>query len=225
MKRFACLLIALMCMASFAHAAELAGWIPSEVTEPISKLFAEETLITAVGEVEALAPIDIATLSFSITAEGETVAEANQQVTTRIQAITDLLAEQGVEESQIRHRRYDVTPNVVYHNTKFTDDSVIEGYIVEIVLCVRLTDISLVGVVIDAAMQSGAGSAHELEFERSTAQQIYNEALVQASQQAMDRARHLAEGNGMALGNLVSMKELSSVEDGEARVEVTYCAK
>jgi len=225
MKRFFALLLAVMCLCPFAHAEELTSWLSAEVTEPITEFFANETLVTTVGTAEALAPIDIAVLSFSVEAVGETVAEANQQVTDRIHAITELMKAQGVEESQIWHKRYDVAPNVIYHNTKMTTDEVIEGYIVEIVLCVRLTDISLVGVVIDAAMQSGAGSTHELEFERSTAQQVYNDALVQAAQQAMDRAKHLAEGSGMTLGDLVSMKELSSVEDGEARVEVTYRAK
>ena len=228
MKRFLALLLALVCMGSLAHAEEVSGWtewISTDVAQPISELFADETLITTVGTAEALAPIDIATLVFSIEAEGETVAAANELVTARIRNITDLLIAQGVDEAQIWHRRYDVKPNMAYHNSKITEDKVIDGYAVEIVLCVRLTDISLVGVVIDAAMQSGAGSTHELEFERSTAQQVYNDALVQAAQQAMDRAKHLAEGSGMTLGDLVSMKELSSVEDGEARVEVTYRAK
>lgn len=225
MKRFVALLLAVMCLCPFVHAEELSNWISTEVTEPITEFFAKETLVTTVGTVEALAPIDVAILSFSITAEGETVAEANKQVMTSIQAITTVLSELGVEESQIWHSRYDVEPNVVYHNTKFTEKAVIEGYIVEIVLCVRLTDISIVGDVIDSATQSGAGSTHDLTFERSSAQDIYNAALVKAAQQAMDSAKHLAEGCGMTLGDLVSVKELSSVEDGEAKVEVTYRAK
>lgn len=229
MKRFAALLMALVCLCPFACAEEVTSttteWIHSNVTEPITELFEEETLITTVGTADASAAIDIATLVFSIEARGETVAEANALVTAKIKTITDLLTAQGVQESDIWHRRYNVSPAVVYHNTKMTDDKVIEGYIVEITLCVRLTDISLVGVVIDAAMQSGAGSTHELEFERSTAQDVYDEALKQAVQMAMEKAQHLADGCGMELGGLVSVTELSSIEDGEAQVEVTYRAR
>lgn len=227
MKRFAAILMILMCLVGFAHAesADWQEWTAANVTEPISELFAEETLITTVGTVNATAGIDIAILSFSISAEGETVAEANRQVMGYIGTITEILTEQGVQESDIWHKRYDVAPNVVYHNTKLTSDQVIDGYIVEIVLNVRLTDISLVGVVIDAAMQSGAGSTHELQFERSGAEDAYEAALAQAAQLAMSKAQKLADSCGMALGDLVSVTELSTLDDGEARVEVTYRAK
>ena len=225
MKRIAALVLAIMCMCSFAHGEELKEWIQSDVTEPISEFFAQETLITATGSAKVNADIDIATLVFSVEAEGETVAQANAQIMGRIETITSLIKEMGVPESEIWHRRYDVTPNVVYHNTKFTEEAVIDGYTVEIVLCVRLTDISLVGQVIDSTMQSGAGTTHELEFERSTAGQAYNDALVEAAQLAMERAKYLAEGSGMTVGDLVSMKELSTAEDGEAIVEVSYYAK
>lgn len=221
MKRFAALLMALVCMFSFACAEGLTE--PAAASTPVE--LAEDTLITTVGTADASADIDIATLVFSIEATGETVAQANQMVTANIKTITELLIAQGVEETAIWHRNYNVSPNVVYHNTKMTSDKVIDGYIVEIVLCVRLTDISLVGVVIDAAMQSGAGSTHELEFERSTAQNVYDEALKVAVEMAMDKAQHLADGCGMELGSLVSVKEISDIEDGEAVVEVTYRAK
>lgn len=221
MKRFAILLMALVCMFSFACAEGLTE--PVAISAPVQ--LAEETLITTVGTADATAEIDIATLVFSIEATGETVAEANQLVTANIKTITDLLIAQGVDANAIWHRNYNVSPNVVYHNTKMTNEKVIDGYIVEIVLCVRLTDISLVGVVIDAAMQSGAGSTHELEFERSTALDVYSNALTAASAQAMEKARVMAEGCGLELGELVSVAELSELEDGEAVVEVTYRAK
>ena len=229
MKRFIALLMALLCICSFAHAEEvttaLTEWIRNDVATPISEMFEEGTLITTIGTADATADIDIATLVFSIEAAGETVAEANALVTANIKTITDLLTTQGVDASAIWHRKYNVSPNIVYHNTKMTNEKVIDGYIVEIVLCVRLTDISLVGVVIDEATQNGAGTTHELQFERSTSLEVYQKALNEAAKQAMSKAAVMAEGCGLTLGKLVSVKELSSFEDGEARVEVTYIAE
>lgn len=225
MKRLVAMLLVLMCLTPLAWAENLTDWIPEEVKEPITEFFAEETLLTTIGSVSAEAPIDVAVLSFSIVEAGETVAEANAAATARVNTITDALTAQGVAQEQIWRSWYDITPNVVYHNTKYSEDEVIDGYIAEIILCVRLTDISLVGVVIDAATQSGAGSTHDLAFERSTEQAVYNEALIQAAQQAMDRAKVLAEGSGLTLGQLVSIKEISSPGEYEAVVEVTYYAK
>lgn len=225
MKRLAALTLALMCMCSFANAEELKDWLSTDVAEPISEIFANETLITTVGAVSAEAENDIAALSFCIVAEGETVAGANEQAMNSVAAIKDVLVAQGVDENRICYERYDVSPNVAYHNSRLTDDKVIEGYLVEITLCVQLTDISLVGAVIDAVMQSGAGTTHDLSFESSAASAAYEAALAQAAQQAMSKAQRLAEGCGMTLGDLVSVTELSAWTDGEAKVEVTYRAK
>lgn len=225
MKRLMALLLALMCLTPLACAETLPDWIPEEVKEPITEFFADETLLTTIGTVKAEAPIDVAVLSFSIVEAGDTVAEANAAATSRVNTITDALTAQGVAQEQIWRSWYDISPNVLYHNTKFTEDQVIDGYIAEIVLCVRLTDMSLVGVVIDAATQSGAGSTHDLAFERSTEQAVYNEALIQATRQAMERAKVLAEGSGLQLGQLVSIQELSCAGDHAAIVEVSYYAK
>lgn len=230
MKRFLAILTAILCLASGAFATE-AATLPAPTPAPVpqAEMTAEpekaQTLITTVGVEDATAPIDIAVLSFAMKAQAETVAEANQLVTANISTIEEILAAQGVTEENIWHRQYDVSADVVYHNTKLTEDQVIAGYIVEITLCVRLTDISLVGVVIDAATQSGASKTHELVFERSTANEVYEAAMAEAAQQAVEKAQSLAASLNMELGDMVSMKELSQVKDGEARVEVTFCAR
>lgn len=229
MKRFAAILLSLMMLCSFAAAETvqmpLCPMRSGGAACPAAETTPEKTTIVTVGSADATAPIDIAVLSFSVVAEGETVAEANKLVTASIDAITSVFKEHGVEDDQIWHKSYDVSPDVVHHNTKLTDAAVIDGYIVEIVLCVRLTDISLVGVVIDGATQKGASATHELKFERSTAFEVYEKALNKAAKQAMNKAAVMADGCGMELDRLVSVKELSSAEDGEARVEVTYTTK
>ena len=211
MKRFVALLMVLLSLCSFACA--------EQVTTQ------DHTLITTAAMIKVNAENDIAILTFDIVAEGETVAEANELVTAQITAIKDILMAQGVEQENIWHKRYDVSPNVVYHNSRLTDGTVIEGYTVEIELSVRLLDLNLVGVVIDTAMQSGAGSAHELMFEKSTVSDAYNTALAQAAQMAMEKAEALAESCGMTLVELVSVKEASTYLEDEAKVEVTYRAK
>lgn len=230
MKRFVAVLMTLMCLCSFACAEDmnlsgLKEWIDTDVAQPISEMFAEKTLITTAAAVKVDAENDIAILSFDISAKGETVAEANKQVISRIATLSEVLGTQGISEENIWHKRYDVTSNVVHHNSRITDQTVVDGYIVDIVVCVRLTDISLVGVVIDAAMQSGAVSTHELVFEKSQASEAYSDALAKAAQQAMTKAAALAESCGMELGELVSVTEKSTSVENEARVEVAYYAK
>ena len=225
MKRFIALLMALVCMSSFACAEGLENWINTELAQPITEMFEEGTLITTAAMIKVQAENDIAILTFDIKTEGETVAQANQLVTAQVTAIKNILIAQGVEENNIWNKCYDVSPNVVYHNSRLTSGQVIDGYMVEIELSVRLTDLSMVGVVIDAAMQSGAGSAHDLIFEKSKAGDAYSAALAEAAKLAMEKAAALAESCGLTLGELVSVKEASTYLEDEAKVEVTYRAK
>lgn len=230
MKRFLALLTMLMCLCACASAeqAELSSlreWLDQDVAQPISELFSEETLITTVGTAQAAAANDIAVLSFSLDAKGETVTEANALMIGAIESLRAALAAQGVNEADIKQSRYDVSPDVAYHNTKMSETKIITGYIVELELTVRLKDISNVGAVIDAAMQSGAGSGHDLMYESSNAAQAYEAALAQAAQMAMDKAQLMAQSCGLELGDLVSVAEKSSQQDGYAAVEVTYRAK
>jgi len=229
MKRFLALLLAMICMCSMAHAesltADLQKWLNEDAIPAISDVFADGTVMTTTGNVEVAKSIDIAVITFSLEATADTVAEANTQVMQGANALRTALKEQGVAEDQIRQTRYDVSPNVVYHNTKLTNDQVISGYIVELTLTARIMDLNSVGKVIDAAMQSGANTSHDLVYESSNAAEAYYAALAQATKLAMEKAGLLAESCGLKLQNLMSVVETSLPQDDFAAVEVTYLAK
>lgn len=263
LKRVLALVLALMCMCSFACAESLTDglqkwldeqtvaedlqkWFDEEALPAIEaliptqtdvetavetavtdleKLFAGSTMITTVGTVVPDQHIDSAVITFSLKARGETVAEANTQVMQDVNAVRAALREQGVAENQVRQTRYDVSPNVIHHNTKLTDSQVISGYHVEITLKVDIDDLNAVGKVIDAAMLSGAQTSPDLAYECSDAAEAYYAALAQAARQAVEKARLMAESCGLNLGALVNVVETSSIKDGLAVVEVTYAAK
>lgn len=230
MKRLIAMCVALLCVFSSACAegnalTDLMAWVEQDAPQAIGEWFEEDTLITALGSAVPEADIDQATLLFTISSTGETVALANVSVTENINKLTEVLAAQGVQEEDIWHKRYGVEPNIVYHNSRVTDQQVIDGYIVEIVLNVRILDISQVGNVIDAVMQSGTESTPELILERSKAGEAYQTALGKAAQQAMTTAQSLALSCGMELGEIVSVEEISALGDEEATVKITYRAR
>ncbi len=228
MKRFAALLLCALCLCSFASAEEpdaLKAWIQETIPQSVNELFAQESLLTTVGTAKVDAAFDTAVLSFELQAAAETVDEANALIMAEIAALQEALAAQGVSGENIWRKTYDVTPNIVYHNSRFTEQELIEGYIVDIVISVRLNDMSLIGRVIDAATQSGAAGAHKLVYERSNQAECYQTALNEAAKAAMDKAQKLAESCGMTLGELVSVTELSRTADEAAVVQVAYQAK
>lgn len=229
MKRLLAMILALVCMCSFAGAESVTAFTPavkSEETAPaVSDLFTESTLITAAGTVAPEKTADIAVITFSLEGRGETVAEANVEMTQNLNMVLTALKEQGVASEQIRRTRYDVSADIQYHNTKLTDDQVINGYIVQMTLSARILDLNSVGKVIDAAMLSGAQTSPDLLYECSNEAEAYYAALAKAVRQAIDKAGLMAEGCGMKLQELVSIVEVSSQQDEYAVVEVTYAAR
>lgn len=228
MKRFAALLLCALCLCTFARAEEpdaLKAGIQETIPQSVNELFAQESVLTTVGTAKVDAAFDTAVLSFELEAAAETVDEANAMITAETEAFQKALAAQGVSGESIWRKTYDVTPNIVHHNSRFTEKEIIESYTVDIVINVRLNDMSLIGKVIDAATQSGAVGAHKLVYERSNQDECYQTALNEAAKAAMDKAQKLAESCGMALGELVSITELSCTADETAVVEVAYQAK
>ena len=231
-NRVLALIIALMCLCGAACATEAdpyytcprAGMCTPAPVQQVEQ--AEEgTFITTVGTVASNLNVDIAVLTFSVKAEGATVAEANAIALASATALRTAVKEQGVDEDDIRQTGFDVTPNVQYHNTKLTGDQVITGYNVELTLSVRIFDLNIIGKVIDAAMQTGANTAHELVYESSNTTEAYYSALAQAAQLAMKKAQLMAESCGLTLDALESIVETSTMDDGVAVVQVTYRAK
>jgi len=230
MKRLLAIWMVILSLCSFACAEDVS--VAETVTapeaapvQPLDELFASKTVITTIGTAKPASPNDVAVISFTMDAVGDTVAEANELIIANITKLKEALVAQGVAEKDIWNKSYDVSPSIGYHNTRITDTQVIQGYTVEIVLNVRLEDISLVGVVIDAVMQSGSESTPELILEQSQAAIAYETAVLQATKSAMEKAAHLALGLGMKLDELVSITELSAFGDEEARVEVRYYAQ
>ena len=66
------------------------------------------TLISMTGEGEVMAIPDIGTFSFSVEAEGETAAAAQQQSGEAVNAILGYLAEAGIAERDIKTTGYNL---------------------------------------------------------------------------------------------------------------------
>ncbi len=225
MKRFFALMMTMICLCSFAHAEEVIAAETVQVPQTAAQTAVSQTVITTIGTAVPASPIDAAVISFAMDSKGETVAKANDLIIANITKLKEVLVAQGVEEKNIWYKSYDVSPDIGYHNTRITDKQVIEGYMVEITLNVRLEDISLVGTVIDAVMNSGSESTPELILEQSQAEIAYESAVALAAKNAMDKASHLSLSLGLKLDQLLSITELSAFGDEEARVKVRYTVK
>ncbi len=205
MKRLALLLLALML--ALAPLAAMAQAEASESAPGDAAPAVEPTEIHAIGSASVPLPADIAVLTLFVSATGDTVTDAQAAAEAVMTALTEAIAQKGVEPDDVQTVSYGVETIYNYQYSKLGEQETPSGYSVSSDIRVRVRDAERVGEVIDAAVLSGAKSSYELTFESSRQQEAYLEALSLATADAMQKAALLAKASGLTLGALKSVTE------------------
>jgi uncharacterized protein YggE len=163
--------------------------------------------VQANGTATLTAKPDQAQLDVGVVTNGTTAQDASQQnasLTNTVQAaLSKVLGSAGTMQTV----SYSVTPRYSYTPNQ---PSVIIGYTASNTTRVTTTDLSQIGVLIDAANQAGANSVGGLSFGLQNPEPLVEQALTQATKQATAHAAAIAAGLGGKLGAVISAQEGSS---------------
>jgi uncharacterized protein len=171
-------------------------------------LFAQTTpaSVQATGSATINVQPDQAQLTVSVTTQGTTASAAGQQNATQTvivtQAVTSLVGASG----SIQTVSYSVYPR---YGTG-TQSSNIVGYSATNSFQVTLTNLTLIGSVIDAANQAGATSVGNLTLGLQNPEPSLQQALAAASKQALANAGAIASGLGRTTGAVLSAQQSSA---------------
>jgi uncharacterized protein YggE len=164
--------------------------------------------VQATGTATIYVPPDQAQLTVSVTTQGTTAQAAGQQnanvTVTVTQAITSVLGASGT----IQTVSYSVYPQ--YTSGTATQPSTIVGYSATNSFQVTMTDLTLIGRVIDAANQAGATSVGSLTLGLQNPEPSLQQALAAASKQALANAGAIASGLGGKTGAVISAQQSSA---------------
>src|ERR1700688_1219765 len=142
--------------------------------------------ITAVGQASVSVTPDLAHVDVGVSTQAATVQDASQanaaQAGTIISALQALLG----STASIKTISYSVSP--VYNNTPLGQNATIIGYVVTNIVEVTLTDLTLVGTVIDTAIQSGANLVQGVSFSLQDNSAPVAQALKMAASSALSQA-------------------------------------
>jgi len=162
--------------------------------------------VQATGSATIYVQPDQAQLTVSVTTQGTTAQDAGQQNTNLIvivtKAITNVLGSSGT----IQTVSYSVYPR--YGNG--TQSSTIVGYSATNSFQVTMTDLTLIGSVIDTANQAGATSVGNLTLGLQNPAPSLQQALAAASKQALANAAAIASGLGRTTGAVISAQQASA---------------
>lgn len=112
------------------------------------------------------------------------------------------LVKLGYDQGELKFVNYYVSPEYDWSNEKRT----LKGYVVSQQLVVKTKDVDKVPSIVDVVVSSGAFVSY-INFEVSEEKQAdyKNKALEEASKDAKEKAKSIANGQGRKLGRLVSL--------------------
>jgi uncharacterized protein YggE len=160
--------------------------------------------VQAVGNATISAKPDQALIQLAVVTTAVSATDASNQNASQVSAVLAALGGILGPSANIQTLSYSLTPN---YNFPQNGAQVLTGYTAQNTVQVTLTDLSLIGKVIDTGISSGANRVQGLQFGLQNDQPVRTQALKAATVQAKANADAMASGVGLTTGTILSILE------------------
>ena len=169
----------------------------------------EQTGISVNGSGTVSVAPDIARIEIGVEVTADTVAEARGEAADAMDAVMEALAENGVDEADVRTRFFNIYPQYNYREERAPE---IIGFTVNNLVTVTVRDIDTASEVLDSAIEAGrdAVRVNGISFTVDEPEEFLNQARADAIEDARARAETLADAAGVDLGAVRSISESTS---------------
>lgn len=171
--------------------------------------------ITVIGEGEISSVPDIASFTFAVSAEAATVAQAQQEVSEKMDAILPALENLGIEEKDIKTSDYSIYPRYTYTQGICSQGfcppgrQVLDGYTASHNVSIKVRDTEKAGDALTLVGEMGATNVSGISFTTDDPEELRNEARTKAIEDAKAKARALARELDVRLVRIVSYSDNS----------------
>lgn len=162
------------------------------------------TRITVGGDAIVQAQPDTAILTISVVTQGRRAIDAQQENATKTDAVMQALKAAAGPSAEIKTSGYSVQPQRVYRENQ---PPTITGYEARNTITVTLGDLKKVADVIDASSQAGANDIAGIAFTLRQDRPARDQALRQATREAMSKAEVVANALGRKVTRIVEVQE------------------
>ena len=166
-----------------------------------------QATLVATGSGSASGPPDLAVIELGIEKRDQDVSAAVEAVNQQTDAILQALREAGIAEEDLRTLSFSVRQEAPPPAPDLDQVSEMD-YIVSNIVEVRVQDTSRLSEVIDAGLEAGANRVFGLRFAFAEPTPLENEALQNAVEAAQARAEVMAQAAGLALGDLIEIRDV-----------------
>ncbi len=164
-------------------------------------------LVRAVGEAVLAVKPDLAKLNVGVVTQANTAREANMQNAAQVDAVLAQLRQVLGPAADLQTTSYSLTPNYRYIQGS---PPTLLGYTATNNVEVNISDLSIVGSVIDAASQAGANNVGGLQFTIRDQDPVRLQVLGMAAKRGRAHAEAIAAGLGARIGSVYAASEGAS---------------
>ncbi|WP_158318625.1 SIMPL domain-containing protein [Halalkalibacter akibai] len=163
--------------------------------------------VKVVGESTLMATPDQVQIRMGVITQNVEVTVAQAENAETMTTVISEIQELGVQEDQIQTVVYRIDPEYDY----IEGEQVFRGYRVVHLIQVTLSQVGLVGTIVDAAVLRGVNSLTSIDFMVQERQALYLIALQEAVNQAKEKALALVEAIQGTLHPMpIEVKELTN---------------
>lgn len=180
-----------------------------------------QTTISVSGDAEEYAVPDIAEISFAITNEAKTPAQARTKVDEKMAVLEKFLEDNGVEKKDIRTTGYNLYPKYEWQRGTYIpcplgslypcpppeSKQVLIGYEVTQSIDVKIRKIDNAGTILGGLADKGATNVSGLTFKVDDEDMVKAKARETAIKEAKAKAEVLAKSLGVTLVRIIAFNE------------------
>lgn len=154
--------------------------------------------ITATGSATVSAKPDKALVDIGVSTQAMTASDASTQNATQVSSVLAAMQLVLGQGANIQTISYSLNP--VYSTGS---NPTIVGYMASNTVEATLTDLSLIGKVIDVSIAAGANRVNGIRFGLQNQDPVQGQALKMAAASALNQAKAIASGLGVSTGNVL----------------------
>jgi uncharacterized protein len=159
--------------------------------------------VLVLGEADSKVPPDTAVVTLSVVTQSQRALDAQQQNARKSEAVIQAIKQAAGPNPDVKTSDYSLEPQENWNG----NTARIVGYQARNTVTVNLSALDNVGAVVDAATGAGANSVEGVRFILREANGARGQALADASKQAMDKAKAMAQSMNGRITRVVEERE------------------
>lgn len=180
------------------------------------------TKVTVAGEAMTKVEPDAAVLVVSVVTQNSQAIVAQQENARKSEAVANAIKAAAGKDAEIKTSDYTLQPKYDYRDNQLPK---IIGYDARNSVIVTMSELKNVGAVVDAASGAGANSIDNVSFILRQTSPARGQALADATHQAMNKAKSIAQALGGRVARVVEETETSTVAGSQIHETMSYDAK